>query len=162
MTNKVYCPIKETPSFEELIQIILEGFNNLQLPTNQLIVGVLAKPTGLDLQKTFIYVNELYKHLFCWVSFSYFAPELRRDEQMDLPVMAGVQTRGEKDQHFANILAYILAKKLGRIIYDDSHLIQKKDIYGVHELEPFIHIAIKEIYTGGEMDKLVYGYDVNL
>lgn len=143
MSNEIMFPIKETPSFEHLLDIMVEGFNELSLSTKQTTVGLSLKK-GLDLSDKFILIQNL--HYFCWVSFTYFEPEARYPYDMDFPIMAGVQTRGIDELKFSVIMAYILAKTLkGRIIYDDAHLVQKKDEYPVEELRPLVDQYIKEL-----------------
>ncbi|WP_168189595.1 hypothetical protein [Limnobaculum zhutongyuii] len=42
MANKIMFPIKECPSFERLVDVIVDGFDELSLSTQQLTVGVSA------------------------------------------------------------------------------------------------------------------------
>jgi len=35
MSNKILFPIKEIPSFEKLLDVIVDGFHNLSLSTQQ-------------------------------------------------------------------------------------------------------------------------------
>lgn len=150
MANEIMFPIKETPSFEELLDIIVDGFHDLSLSTQQLTVGVSAKK-GIDLSDKFIFIQEHQYSYFCWVSFSYFKPEFRDEAEMDLPIMVGIKTRGENELKFSILIGYILAKALeARVIYDDAYLVQQKEVYPVDELKPFVEQYIKELYPADE------------
>lgn len=53
--------------------------------------------------------------------------------------MSGVIYRGEKNRKFSVLVTYILAKILeARVIYDDAYLVQRKEVYPVEELKPFV------------------------
>lgn len=150
MANEIMFPIKETPSFEELLDIIVDGFHDLSLSTQQLTVGISAKK-GIDLSDKFIFIQEHQYSYFCWVSFSYFKPEFRDEAEMDLPIMVGIKTRGENELKFSILIGYILAKALeARVIYDDAYLVQQKEVYPVDELKPFVEQYIKELYPADE------------
>lgn len=45
------------PSFEKLLDVIVDGFHDLSLSTQQLTVGVSAKK-GFDLSNKFIFIQE--------------------------------------------------------------------------------------------------------
>lgn len=146
MANEIMFPIKKTPSFEKLLDIIVDGFHDLSLSTQQLTIGVSAKK-GIDLSDKFIFIQEHQYNYFCWISFSYFKPEFRDEADIDLPIMVGVSTRGEMNQKFAILVTYILATALkARVIYDDAYLVQRKDDYPVEELKPFVEQYTKELY----------------
>ncbi|EST57327.1 hypothetical protein K151_2729 [Proteus hauseri ZMd44] len=138
MANKILFPIKKTPSFESVLDVLIDGFNELSFSTQQITIGLSAKK-GLDLSDRFLYIKEHRHGCFCWVSFNYFEPEYRDKDDIDYPIMVGIKTRGELSQKFAVLVTYILAKKLNaRIIYDDAYLVQKKESYSINELSPFI------------------------
>ncbi|CAK7019959.1 hypothetical protein [Saezia sanguinis] len=146
MANKLLFPTGVLPTFDELLSIITEGLNNLDVEPYRVIVGV---PTTMstDLIKSMVYVQQHgAKEFFCWITFSYFELDLREESEKDLPYVVGTQTRGEENQYFATIIAYILVKKLGRIIYDDAHLLGNKDSYSVDELFSLVEIAKDKIY----------------
>ncbi|AWH87774.1 hypothetical protein [Limnobaculum parvum] len=146
MANEIMFPIREVPSFERLLDVVVDGFHELSLSTQQLTVGVSAKKS-IDLSDKFLFIQDHAHGYFCWVSFSYFEPEVRDEDDMDWPIMTGVSTRGEMSQKFSTIIAYLLAKYLiARVIYDDSYLVQRKDFYPVDELIPFVEEYIKELY----------------
>lgn len=150
MANKILFPIKEIPSFEMLLDIVVDGFGEFLLPTQQLSIGLSAKK-GLDLSDKFIFIQENHHEYSCWISFNYFEPEFRDEVDADYPVMVGIGYRGEMSQKFAVLLTYILAKALNaRVIYDDAYLVQRKDDYPVDELKPFVEQYIKELYPADE------------
>ena len=146
MANDISFPTIKIPSFDELLNIIAEGFISLGLEPYRIIVGV--PPTmGTDLINSTAYVQQQgLKEYFCWIKFYKFELDLREENEKDLQFMMATQTRGEENHYFATIITYILAKKLGRVIYDDAHLVQKKDIYSVDELLPFVEAAKEKIY----------------
>ncbi|GKX56136.1 hypothetical protein SOASR030_22480 [Leminorella grimontii] len=147
MANEVMFPLKECPSFERVLEIIVDGFHSLSLSTQQLTIGVSAKK-GLDLSDKLIYIKEHQYGYFCWVSFSYFEPQARDEDDMDSPVIAGVSTRGANELKFSIIIAYVLAKSLeAKVIYDDAYLVQKKEIYPPDELVIFVEKYIKELFS---------------
>ncbi|KES12764.1 hypothetical protein SASC598P14_004370, partial [Snodgrassella alvi SCGC AB-598-P14] len=60
-------------------------------------------------------------------------------------------TRGENELKFSVVIGYILAKALeARVIYDDAYLVQRKEVYPVDELKPFVEQYIKELYPVDE------------
>ena len=65
--------------------------------------------------------------------------------------MSGVIYRGERNRKFSVLVTYILAKILeARVIYDDAYLVQRKEVYPVEELKPFVEQYIKELYPVDE------------
>ena len=53
MANEFMFPIKKTPSFEELLDIIVDGFKVYSLPIRQLSVGLSASK-DIDLSDKFV------------------------------------------------------------------------------------------------------------
>lgn len=150
MANKILFPIKETPSFEMLLDIVIDGFHDLSLSTQQLSIGLSAKK-GLNLSDKFIFIQENYHEYSCWISFNYFEPEYRDEVDANYPVMVGVGYRGEISLKFAVLVTYILATALeARVIYDDSYLVQRKEVYPVDELKPFVEQYIKDLYLADD------------
>ena len=150
MSNKILFPIKEIPSFEKLLDVIVDGFHNLSLSTQQLTIGISAKK-GLNLSDKIIFIQDNCYEYSCWISFNYFEPEYINEIDVDYPVMVGVGYRGLSNQKFAVLLTYVLARALeSRVIYDDTYLVQRKDDYPVQELESFVVQYIKELYPVDE------------
>lgn len=150
MANKILFPIKETPSFEMLLDIVIDGFHDLSLSTQQLSIGLSAKK-GLNLSDKFIFIQENYHEYSCWISFNYFEPEYRDEVDANYPVMVGVGYRGEISLKFAVLVTYILATALeARVIYDDAYLVQRKEVYPVDELKPFVEQYIKDLYPADD------------
>ena len=150
MSNKILFPIKEIPSFEKLLDVIVDGFHNLSLSTQQLTIGISAKK-GLNLSDKIIFIQDNCYEYSCWISFNYFEPEYINEIDVDYPVMVGVGYRGLSNQKFAVLLTYVLARALeSRVIYDDAYLVQRKDDYPVQELKPFVEQYIKELYPVDE------------
>lgn len=146
MANEIMFPLRECPSFERLLDVIVDGFNDLSLSTQQLTIGVSAKKS-INLSGRFLFIQDHKYEYFCWVSFSYFELEARDEDNIDWPIMVGVSTRGEMSRKFSVIVTYLLAKSLAaRIIYDDSYLVQRKNYYPIDELKPFVDRYIKELY----------------
>ena len=146
MANDIMFPINKTPSFETLLNIVVEGFEEFLLSTQHLSIGLSAKK-GLDLSGKFIFIQDNYHEYLCWISFNYFEPECRDEVDSNYPVMVGVGYRGEMNKKFTVLLTYIIAKALeARVIYDDAYLVQQKDDYPVQELKPFVERYIKELY----------------
>ena len=150
MANEFMFPIKETPSFEELLDIIVDGFKVYSLPIRQLSVGLSASK-GIDLSDKFVNIQDHQYGYFCWITFHYFQPEFRDEAEIDLPIMVGIKTRGENELKFSVVIGYILAKALeARVIYDDAYLVQRKEVYPVEELKSFVEQYIKELYPVDE------------
>lgn len=150
MANEFMFPIKKMPSFEELLDIIVDGFEKYSLSTRQLSVGLSAKK-GLDLSDKFVNIQDNQYGYFCWISFNYFLTEFRDEAEIDLPIMVGIKTRGENELKFSVVIGYILAKALeARVIYDDAYQIQQKEVYPVDELKPFVERYIKDLYLADD------------
>jgi hypothetical protein len=150
MANEIMFPIQKTPSFEDLLEIIVEGFEEHSISTRQLTVGLSAKK-GLELSDKFVSIQDHQYGYFCWITFNYFEPEFREKKDMDFPIMVGIKTRGESKLKFSILIAYILAKALNaRIIYDDAYLVQQKEAYPVNELKPFVDKYVKALYSISE------------
>lgn len=150
MANEFMFPIKKMPSFEELLDIIVDGFEKYSLSTRQLSVGLSAKK-GLDLSDKFVNIQDNQYGYFCWISFNYFLTEFRDEAEIDLPIMVGIKTRGENELKFSVVIGYILAKALeARVIYDDAYQIQQKEVYPVDELKPFVERYIKDLYPADD------------
>ena len=150
MAYEIMFPIKKTPSFEELLDIIVDGFKVYSLPRRQLSVGLSASK-GINLSDKFVYIQDHQHGYFCWITFDYFQPEFRYEAEIDLPIMVGIKTRGENELKFSVLIGYILAKALeARVIYDDAYLVQRKEVYPVEELKPFVEQYIKELYPVDE------------
>jgi len=150
MSNKILFPIKETPYFEKIVKGLVSNLKELLIDTRMISIRVLNN-SDLDLAHGFIIIQEHSNDNVCWSNFCYFEPEVRDESQADLPIMSGVIYRGEKNRKFSVLVTYILAKILeARVIYDDAYLVQRKEVYPVEELKPFVEQYIKELYPVDE------------
>ena len=123
MSNKILFPIKEIPSFEKILDIIVDGFHHLSLSTQQLTIGISAKK-GLNLSDKIIFIQDNCHEYSSWISFNYFESEYINEIDIDYLVMVGVGYRSLSNQKFTVLLTYILAKALeSRVIYDDAYLV---------------------------------------
>ena len=139
-------PIKETPSFDKIVKGLVSNLKELFIDTRMISIGVLNN-SDLDLSHGFIIIQDHSNDNLCCCNFSYFEPEFRDDSEADLPIMSGVIYRGEKNRKFSVLVTYILDKILeARVIYDDAYLVQRKEVYPVEELKPFVEQYIKELY----------------
>ena len=150
MANEIMFPIKETPYFDKVVRGVVNNLKELSIDTRMISIGVLNN-SDLDLSHGFIIIQDHSNDNVCWGNFCYFEPEVRDESEADLPIMSGVIYRGEKNRRFSVLVTYILAKILeARVIYDDAYLVQRKEVYPVEELKPFVKQYIKELYPVDE------------
>lgn len=146
MANEIMFPIKETSYFDKIVKGLVSNLKELLIDIRMISIGVLNN-SDLDLSHGFIIIQDHSNDNVCWSNFSYFEPEVRDESEADLPIMSGVIYRGEKNRKFSVLVTYILAKILeARVIYDDAYLVQRKEVYPVEELKPFVEQYIKELY----------------
>nr|ELR5111885.1 hypothetical protein [Providencia stuartii] len=147
MSNEILFPIKKLPQFEDILNNIVDGFNDLSLSTKQLTIGISAKK-GLNLADKFIYIQDHEYNYFCWVNFNFIEENLRDVEDIEYPFMGSVSTRGDTNLKFSVLILYIISSSLNsRVIYDDAYLIQDKEPYPCHELKPFVERYIQDLYS---------------
>lgn len=147
MSNEILFPIKKLPQFEDMLNNIVDGFNNFSLSTKKLTIGISAKK-GLNLVDKFIYIHDHQYDYFCWVSFNFIEENLRDIEDTEYPYIGSVSTRGETNLKFSILILYIITSSLNsRIIYDDAYLVQAKEPYPCHELKPFVERYIQDLYS---------------
>ncbi|BBU96767.1 hypothetical protein ACUBYX_003489 [Providencia rettgeri] len=147
MSNEILFPIKKLPQFEDILNSIVDGFNDFSLSTQQLTIGISAKK-GLNLLDKFIYIHDHQYDYFCWISFNFIEENLRDIDDMEYPYMVSVSTRGESNLKFSVLILYIISSSLNsRVIYDDAYLIQAKEPYPSSELKLFVERYIQDLYS---------------
>ncbi|ELX8378421.1 hypothetical protein AB7W88_20490 [Providencia vermicola] len=147
MSTEILFPIKKLPQFEDILNSIIDGFNDFSLSTKQLTIGISAKK-GVNLVDKFIYIHDHQYDYFCWVSFNFIEENLRDIEDIEYPYMGSVSTRGEANLKFSALILYIISSSLNsRIIYDDAYLIQTKESYPSCELKLFVERYIQDLYS---------------
>lgn len=147
MSNEILFPIKKLPQFEDILNSIVDGFNDFSLSTKQLTIGISAKK-GLNLLDKFIYIHDHQYDYFCWISFNFIEENLRDIDDIEYPYMVSVSTRGESNLKFSVLILYIISSSLNsRVIYDDAYLIQAKEPYPSSELKPFVECYIQDLYS---------------
>ncbi|EKT64533.1 hypothetical protein [Providencia burhodogranariea] len=146
MSNEILFPIKKLPQFEDILNSIIDGFNDFSLSTKQLTIGISAKK-GLNLLDKFIYIHDHQYDYFCWISFNFIEENLRDIDDIEYPYMVSVSTRGESNLKFSVLILYIISSSLNsRVIYDDAYLIQAKEPYPSSELKLFVERYIQDLY----------------
>ncbi|WP_272679135.1 hypothetical protein [Providencia sp. PROV019] len=147
MSNEILFPIKKLPQFEDILNSIVDGFNDFSLSTKQLTIGISAKK-GLNLLDKFIYIHDHQYAYFCWISFNFIEENLRDIDDIEYPYMVSVSTRGESNLKFSVLILYIISSSLNsRVIYDDAYLIQAKEPYPSSELKLFVERYIQDLYS---------------
>ncbi|WP_272661029.1 hypothetical protein [Providencia sp. PROV150] len=147
MSNEILFPIKKLPQFEDILNSIVDGFNDFSLSTKQLTIGISAKK-GLNLLDKFIYIHDHQYDYFCWISFNFIEENLRDIDDIEYPYMVSVSTRGESNLKFSVLILYIISSSLNsRVIYDDAYLIQPKEPYPSSELKLFVERYIQDLYS---------------
>ncbi|EJD6498603.1 MULTISPECIES: hypothetical protein [Providencia] len=147
MSNEILFPIKKLPQFEDILNSIVDGFNDFSLSTQQLTIGISAKK-GLNLLDKFIYIHDHQYDYFCWISFNFIEENLRDIDDIEYPYMVSVSTRGESNLKFSVLILYIISSSLNsRVIYDDAYLIQAKEPYPSSELKLFVERYIQDLYS---------------
>ncbi|AXH60828.1 hypothetical protein ABN306_21630 [Providencia huaxiensis] len=147
MSNEILFPIKKLPQFEDILNSIVDGFNDFSLSTKQLTIGISAKK-GLNLLDKFIYIHDHQYDYFCWISFNFIEENLRDIDDIEYPYMVSVSTRGESNLKFSVLILYIISSSLNsRVIYDDAYLIQAKEPYPSSELKLFVERYIQDLYS---------------
>ncbi|NHR04293.1 hypothetical protein HA052_03695 [Chromobacterium haemolyticum] len=145
MSNELMIPVSELPDFNDFLKIVTIGFEGLGVRKNQITVGVTLG-VGPDLLEQVLCVCDHDSGFVCWISFCYFPPEVREEAEMDLPYVAGFSAKGEGNLKFLTVVAGVVAKSQGRVVYDDGYMLKKQEVYSVEELKLMACSAFNELY----------------
>ncbi|BBH12826.1 hypothetical protein [Chromobacterium haemolyticum] len=125
MSSEVMIPISVLPDFCDFLEIITAEFDLMGVKRSQITVGVTLG-VGPDLLEQVLCVCDHDSGFVCWISFCYFPPEVREKAEMDLPYVAGFSAKGEGNLKFLTVVAGIVAKNQGRVVYDDGYMLKNK------------------------------------